>query len=169
MAVRALSGSPNIPHRFGYAGSAVTYTRGDLLYRDTTNGQLLIATGSNGTGVENTTNIEGIFIGPATPTSGAPTLLANAGTWVSGGGVQSGLLEYEPIIPGPSVLYVVDCQNAVNANQIFKNLGMYSSQKLNNTSSSLSGSNGYFITTSLGPTSTGAQLIGYFTKSASLT
>jgi len=144
--IRALSGSPNIPQRTGYAATSQAYVKGQLLYRDTTNGVLIPATGAGTT--DQTVNIEGIAIKTFTAaSSGNPTI------------------DYEPILP--QNLYVIDCHSTTNVNQIHKNHEMFDSLNLDNTSSSVSAPDAVFVATALGPSTT--QLIGYFVKVGGVT
>jgi hypothetical protein len=144
MAIIALSGAPNLPKYPAQLplATSTTYTKDQLVYRDTTNSVVKMVTSSVGT----TENLEGIFTDPTvtTASSGSPT-----------GNVQ-------PIYPGQ--LYLCDCTNNTATNQLLKNQLMTDAGTIANSSSTTATTLAIFVPVAIYGANTDKKLIGYFVK-----
>lgn len=126
-----------LPKRRGALDGSTTVVAGQLLYRDTTNKVLKVATSSAGT----TLNIVGI---------------ATEGT------TSATEIEYLPV--GSSIFVVGDCTANTAANQLNIAHAMTDGATINNTSSHVATTLGVFIATELVGASTDKKLYGYFVK-----
>ena len=129
-----------IPTAFGLGQDSTTFTRGHLVYHDTSTGTLKEASSSVGL----VTNIVGIVNKTQTTTTGQ-------------------YIQYTPVITG-AVFVTADCTNATAANQLWKQQVLTDAGTINNSSTTTSTTAGVFMPTALVGASTANQLYGYFIR-----
>ena len=146
MSIRAFSESPNIPRLEYKADQSVHYTKGALLYRDTSSGEVKEATAGAGT----TLNIECISAEDVTTGSGSARVDGY-------------------VINGPGQLWVADC--AADAIDTHLNLAhiMTSATIVNNTTTASESSAGVFVALAVVGASSDKKLLGYFVKVGQVT
>ena len=133
--------SPNIPALEYTADASVSYTNGDLLYRDTSTGEVKAATSATVT----TVNIEAICQSTETTAASSPTIRAI------------------PIISG--MLVEADCDSDTAANQLNKaHLINDTGATVINTDTQVSTSAAVFIALKIIGATTDKKLLGYFVK-----
>lgn len=145
MAFKVVTSSPNIPVEIGVADASVAFTRGFLVYRDTSSGELKEATTTTG----DATNIEGIVKESVTTPSTNPTI------------------DYIPVFHQTRV--VVDCTNNTAANQLNKAHLLTDGGTVNNTSSHSTDINAIFIALGIVGEATDKKLYGYIAKTGQVT
>lgn len=145
MAIQLAFQTPNIPTLEYVADASTTFTLGNLVYRDTSTGELKEATNSAGTVL----NIEGI----------------TNKTETTGSGVQR--IKITPIVPG--ALVIVDTTNDTAADQLNKAHGMTNAGEVNNTNTQLSTTLGVFMAVNTVGAASNRKLLGYFIKIGQVT
>lgn len=140
MAIKVVSCSPNIEAVEMLADASTSFTKGSLVYRDTSTGEIKEVTATTG----DATNIEGLAT--KTETTGATE-------------------PYIRIYPVHLGMYVtVDCTNATAANQLNKAHLWTDARTLNNTSTHSTDVNATFVALRMVGATTDNKLYGYIVK-----
>lgn len=145
MAFKVVTSSPNIENVEMLADASTLFTQGNLVYRDTSTGEIKECT----TTVGDATNVEGIVV--KTETTGA----------------SSPYIKVKPVHLG---MYVIaDCTNATAENQLNKAHLLTDAGTVNNTSTHSSDINAIFIALRVVGASTDKKLYGYIAKLGQVT
>lgn len=136
MAIKPLTGSPNLP-KFEYVADASTaFTAGNLAYRDTSSGEIKEMTATVG----DVTTLECIITETATTAASNP------------------VIEGMPIYDG--MLVIADCTNDTAADQLNKAHLMTDAGTVNNTDTHSTDVNAVFIALRISGEATDKKLIG---------
>lgn len=145
MAFKVVSSSPNVEAVEMLADASVTFTAGNLVYRDTSTGEIKEATTTTG----DATNVEGLIT--KTQTTGATE-------------------PYIKVLPVHLGMYViVDCTNVTAADQLNKAHLLTDAGTVNNTSTHSTDINAIFIALRVVGASTDKKLYGYIAKLGQVT
>ena len=136
MSIVPLSGVTAFPRIEGLPDASVAFVKGQLLYRDTSTGELKTMTATAG----DVTTLEGICVQDKTTEATNPTL------------------EYSPVFDG--MLVIADCTNNTAANQLNKAHLMTDGGTVNNTSTHSTDVNAVFIALALSGAAADKKLIG---------
>ena len=138
--------SPNIPALDYTADASIAYTNGDLLYRNTSNGEVVAAASTT----VSTVNIEAICQSTETTAASSPTIRAI------------------PIVSG--MLVEADCDSSTAANQLNKaHLINDTGATVVNTDTHVGTSAAVFIALKIIGATTDKKLLGYFVKVGQVT
>lgn len=145
MAIKVVSSSPNVEAVEMLADASTGFTAGNLVYRDTSTGELKEATATAG----DATNVEGLVTKTQTTGSSEP---------------------YIRVLPVHLGMYVVaDCTNNTAANQLNKAHLLTDAGTVNNTSTHSTDINAIFIALRVVGAAGDKKLFGYFAKLGQVT
>lgn len=147
MSFKLHSQSPNMP-LLGYAADAsTTFTQGNVVYRDTSTGELKEETG----GAATTLTVEGVVNKTETTGSSAPKI------------------DIHPIISGPQQLWIADTNANTADNQLNKAHDLTSAGVVDNTSTTDATTAGVWVAVANVGAASDKKQIGYFVKVGQVT
>lgn len=147
MAFKIAASSPNAPKMTYLADASTTFTSGNVVYRDTSSGELKEETG----GAATTLTVEGVVNKTETTGSSSPTI------------------DITPIYHGPIQLWVADCNANTATNQLNKAHDLTDAGTVDNTSTTDATTAGVFIAVAQVGAASDQQLLGYFVKVGQVT
>jgi hypothetical protein len=142
---KVVSSSPNIAADVYVADASVTFTKGNLCYRDTSSGEIKENTATTG----DATNVEGIVASTITTPASDPQV------------------ELFPIHDGLRV--VADCTNTTAADQLNKAHLLTSAGVVNNTNTHSTDVNAVFVALRMVGVAADKKLYGYITRLGQVT
>ena len=147
MAFRLVTQSPNIPALEYTADASVSYTAGNVAYRDTSTGEIKEETG----GAATTLTIEAIVASTETTAASNP------------------VLRCVPILNGCIQLWEADCTANTAANQLNLAHDLTDAGTVDNTSTTDATTAGVFVALKIIGAASDKKLLGYFVKVGQVT